>query len=52
MKTFSLPAFHKEYATDITEVIIKGRGFRLFTPKWIEPFIDPQDLMEDFPLWS
>jgi 2-polyprenyl-3-methyl-5-hydroxy-6-metoxy-1,4-benzoquinol methylase len=51
METSSLPAFQTEYETNVTEVTVRGRGFHLFTPKWIEGFIDPKDVFHDFPLW-
>ena len=49
---FSLESFHRIYETDVSEVNVQGRAFRLFTPRYIEPFIDDQDALRDFPLWS
>jgi len=49
---FSMESFQKAYETDVSEVTIRGRPFRFFTPKYIEPFIDPRDALCDFPLWS
>jgi predicted nicotinamide N-methyase len=48
----SLEAFQKAYETDITEVVIRGRRFRLFVPKTIERFIDEDNVLLRFPLWS
>jgi predicted nicotinamide N-methyase len=47
-----LESFHKTYETDRTEVIIQGQTYVLFLPKALEPFIDPEDPMSDFPLWA
>jgi predicted nicotinamide N-methyase len=49
---FSLEAFHKDYETDTKHLGIRGRNFRFFVPKTIDGFIDPQDVLHDFPLWS
>ncbi|MEW6663886.1 MAG: methyltransferase [Thermodesulfobacteriota bacterium] len=45
-------SFHKTYETDVSEVRVRGRAFRLFRPRYIEPFIDEGDPLRDFPLWS
>jgi 2-polyprenyl-3-methyl-5-hydroxy-6-metoxy-1,4-benzoquinol methylase len=46
-----MESFRKTYETDVSEVTIGGRRFRLFTPKYIEPFLDPDDVTHEFPLW-
>jgi predicted nicotinamide N-methyase len=48
----SLESFHSTYESDVSEVSVRGRAFRLFTPRYIEPFIDEGDALHDFPLWS
>ena len=48
----SLEIFHRTYETDVSEVSVRGRAFRFFTPKYIEPFIGEGDALRDFPLWS
>jgi predicted nicotinamide N-methyase len=48
----SLEAFQKAYETDISEVVIRGQRFRLFVPKTIDRFIDEDDVLQRFPLWS
>lgn len=48
----SLEAFRKAYETDISEVVIRGQRFRLFVPKTIDRFIDEDDVLQRFPLWS
>jgi predicted nicotinamide N-methyase len=49
---FSLELFHQTYETDTTELMIGGRKFYLFVPKFLERFIDPEDPLLDFPLWA
>jgi predicted nicotinamide N-methyase len=49
---FSLATFQKEYEPDRTEVVINGRTYSLFLPKSLDPFIDPQDPLHNFPLWA
>ena len=49
---FSLESFHRKYETDTSDLTIKDRHFRFFTPKSIDKFIDPGDIFHDFPLWS
>jgi predicted nicotinamide N-methyase len=49
---FSMESFHRTYETDVSEMTIRRRPFRFFTPKYVEPFIDPRDGLQEFPLWS
>ena len=49
---FSLKSFHRKYETDISDLTIRDRHFRFFTPKSLDKFIDPDDIFHDFPLWS
>ena len=49
---FSLESFHQEYETDISDLAIRDRHFRLFVPKSIDKFLDHKDIFHDFPLWS
>jgi len=49
---FSLDAFHKEYATDVTELVINGRRFQILLPKDLHRFLNPDDVMQEFPLWA
>jgi len=49
---FSLQSFHHKYQVDTKQIVVRGRDFRLFVPKTIELFLDPEDLLRDFPLWS
>ena len=49
---FSLDAFHHEYDTDTRDMVIDGKPFRFIVPGSIERFIDPEDPLQDFPLWA
>ena len=49
---FSLDQFHRTYDTDTITVTINGRPLQLLTPSAIDRFIDPDDPLHDFPLWT
>jgi predicted nicotinamide N-methyase len=49
---FSLESFRKEYETDTSALAIRDRHFRFFAPKSLDKFIDPGDILHDFPLWA
>jgi predicted nicotinamide N-methyase len=49
---FSMQAFQQQYATRETRVTIKGREFQFFLPESLEPFMNADDPMADFPLWA
>ena len=49
---FSLDDFHKKYETDPTELVIHGRKINIMLPRNLSRFINPDDVMEDFPLWA
>jgi predicted nicotinamide N-methyase len=48
----SLDHFHRTYDTVTTPVTINGQTLSLFTPASIDRFINPDDLMDNFPLWA
>ncbi|RJR39640.1 MAG: methyltransferase domain-containing protein [Desulfobacteraceae bacterium] len=48
---FSIEFFHKNYETDVCEAGIRGRKFRFFRPRYIEPFVASENPLHDFPLW-
>jgi predicted nicotinamide N-methyase len=52
LRKFSLDQFHRTYDTVTTPVTINGQTLRLFTPASIDRFINPDDMMTDFPLWA
>jgi predicted nicotinamide N-methyase len=49
---FSLEQFQKDYDTEIFPIKIGPKELRFHKPKSIDRFIDPDDLMRDFPLWA
>jgi len=49
---FSLDAFYKEYDTETTDLTVSGRRFKILLPRHLSQFIDPRDVMHDFPLWA
>ena len=49
---FSMEKFNQEYETDIVNLGIADRTYRFHVPKTIERFIDPDDPLDDFPLWA
>ncbi len=48
----SLEAFKAEYDTEIVDFAIGSRAFRFHVPRTLERFIDPDDTLLNFPLWS
>ncbi len=51
-KMFSLESFHRQYETDIADLVIRDRRFRFFVPKSLDKFVDQGDIFHDFPLWA
>jgi predicted nicotinamide N-methyase len=49
---FSKESFNNEYETDITDAVVCGRKFSFYLPRSIERFIDQDNVLQDFPLWS
>ena len=49
---FSIEAFHQEYETETTEVVVNGKKFNILLPKYLDRFINPSDVLHDFPLWA
>ena len=49
---FSLKQFHQTYDTVTTPVTINGQTLKLYTPATIGRFINPDDVMDNFPLWA
>ncbi len=48
----SLDAFKADYDTEIVDFAIGDRAFRFHVPRTLEPFLDPDDPLRNFPLWS
>lgn len=49
---FSLQQFHQQHQTETRKSVIGDRTFRFLVPLSLEPFLDPQDLFHQFPLWA
>ncbi len=49
---FSIETFHQEYETETTEVVVHGKKFSILLPKYLDRFINPIDVLHDFPLWA
>lgn len=49
---FSIDAFHQRYQTETRESVIGSRPFRFFVPTSLEPFLNQEDLLHQFPLWA
>ena len=49
---FSLDDFYKKYQTNTKNITIGDRRFSILVPKNIEPFVDSEDLLHEFPLWA
>jgi predicted nicotinamide N-methyase len=52
MENFSLEHFKRRYETDETRIVVNGKRFTFLVPRCLEPFIDPENVFHDFPLWS
>jgi tRNA1(Val) A37 N6-methylase TrmN6 len=49
---FSLDIFKSKYDVDTHDLMIRGHKFYYFLPRNIEPFINNNFPMNDFPLWA
>jgi len=49
---FSIEAFHREYETETTEVVVNGKQFNILLPKYLDRFINPVNMLHEFPLWA
>jgi predicted nicotinamide N-methyase len=49
---FSMESFKQEYETDTVDVVIRKRKFSFFVPKSLDRFIDPENVLNNFPLWA
>ncbi|MEJ2098414.1 MAG: methyltransferase [Desulfobacterales bacterium] len=49
---FSIEDFYKEYETETTEVVVNSKKFDILLPKYLYQFINPVDVLHDFPLWA
>lgn len=49
---FSLKKFRQKYDVAETRYQVAGQSLVFFVPQKIDPFINPDDLFTNFPLWS
>lgn len=49
---FSIDTFHQQYQTEQRESVIGQKSFRFLVPRSLEQFLDPEDPLHQFPLWS
>lgn len=49
---FSLEQFYQAYETETAEFVIKAKKFNILLPKYLYRFINPADILHDFPLWA
>ena len=49
---FSIKQFYQTYETEAAEVVINGKKFSILLPRYLDRFIDPTDVLHDFPLWT
>jgi len=49
---FSIEQFYQTYETEAAEVVINGRKFSILLPRYLDRFINPTDVLHDFPLWA
>jgi predicted nicotinamide N-methyase len=45
-------SFNSDYESEMTQVVINSRRYSLLVPSRIEPFVNPTDTMDRFPLWA
>ena len=48
----TIEEFHKTYETETTDIVVSGHKFSLFLPKYLYRFLNPHDILHDFPLWA
>ncbi|MDX1707928.1 MAG: methyltransferase [Desulfobacterales bacterium] len=49
---FSLEQFYKTYETDTIDMVINNRKFSFLLPKHLHRFLNPHDVLHNFPLWA
>ena len=49
---FSIDQFYQTYETETAEVVINGKKFQMLLPRYLHQFIDPINVLHDFPLWA
>ncbi len=49
---FSIEQFYQAYETETAEFVINAKKFNILLPKHLYRFINPIDMLHDFPLWA
>jgi len=49
---FSIEQFYRAYETETAEFVINGKKFNILLPKYLYRFINPNDMLNNFPLWA
>jgi predicted nicotinamide N-methyase len=49
---FSIKEFYKTYETQTIDMVVNDKKFSLLLPKYLYRFINPHDVLHDFPLWA
>jgi predicted nicotinamide N-methyase len=49
---FSIERFYAQYKSESTEIIVADRKFRILIPENLDDFINPSDVLHNFPLWA
>ena len=49
---FSIEQFYEAYETEAVGVVINSKKFSILLPRYLDRFIDPTDVIQDFPLWA
>jgi predicted nicotinamide N-methyase len=49
---FSIEQFNRDYQTELREISIDGQPYSFLVPESIDRFIDPENPLQDFPLWA
>jgi len=49
---FSIKQFYQTYETEAAEIVINGKKFSILLPRYLDRFINPTDVLHDFPLWA
>ena len=49
---FSLESFYDRYDTEVIEIVVAGRKFQMLLPRNLVNFVNPEDMLDKFPLWA
>ena len=49
---FTIEQFNRDYQTECRDIVIDERRYTFLVPESIDSFIDPENPLQDFPLWA